>query len=146
MKHLLATLAFAVLAAACHAQTIRTLGYSTNGQIVAATNVVWTNAFNFSSNAVVEAVRNNLQAASSTGLAPDTAGAANRAISIINNDTGSEVLTYDELSGEKWVIADSQGFQSALFSTNTAPTNTTNVSAWTTIQIGTNTFRVPLYK
>ena len=37
-------------------------------------------------------------------------------------------------------------FQAALFSTNTAPTNTTNVSAWTTIQIGTNAFRIPLYQ
>ena len=53
MKHLLATLAFAVLAAACHAQTIRTLGYnSTNGQVVAntGTNVLtFTNAIKVTS-------------------------------------------------------------------------------------------------
>ena len=43
------------------AQTIRTLGFNTtNGQVVAATNVVWTNAFNFSTNTVAAQVRTNL--------------------------------------------------------------------------------------
>jgi hypothetical protein len=37
-------------------------------------------------------------------------------------------------------------FQKNLFSTNTAPTNTTAVSAWATLQIGTNSYRFPLYK
>jgi hypothetical protein len=37
-------------------------------------------------------------------------------------------------------------FQAALFSTNTAPTNTTNTAAWVTLQVGTNTFRVPAYQ
>lgn len=63
MKHflviLLATLV--LLAAPAVAQTIRTLGYnSTNGQVVAATNIVWTNSFNFSTNTVAAEVRTNL--------------------------------------------------------------------------------------
>jgi hypothetical protein len=36
------------------------LGFTTNGRIVAATNVVWTNAFNFSTNTVAAQVRTNL--------------------------------------------------------------------------------------
>jgi hypothetical protein len=36
------------------------LGFTTNGQIVAETNVVWTNAFNFSTNTVAAQVRTNL--------------------------------------------------------------------------------------
>jgi hypothetical protein len=41
---------------------------------------------------------------------------------------------------------DATNFQAAVFTTNTAPTNTTNVVGWTTLRIGTNTFRVPLYQ
>ena len=38
-------------------------------------------------------------------------------------------------------------FQGAIFSaTNAAPTNTTNVNAWVDIQVGTNSFKMPLYK
>lgn len=60
MKRLVFTI-FLALCATAPAQTIRTLGYnSTNGQIVTATNVVWTNAFSFSTNAVAAQVRTNL--------------------------------------------------------------------------------------
>ena len=56
---ILAALCF--LAASAQAQTIKSLGYnSTNGQVVAATNVVWTNAFSFSTNTVAAQVRTNL--------------------------------------------------------------------------------------
>jgi hypothetical protein len=48
-------------AAPAQGQTIKSLGYnSTNGRIVAATNVVWTNAFSFSTNTVAGQVRTNL--------------------------------------------------------------------------------------
>ena len=60
---LLILLAAALLcwAAPAQAQTIKSLGYNTtNGRIVAATNVVWTNAFNFSTNTVAAQVRTNL--------------------------------------------------------------------------------------
>ena len=58
---LLCTIILAALCATASAQTIRTLGYNTtNGQVVAATNVVWTNAFNFSTNTVAAQVRTNL--------------------------------------------------------------------------------------
>jgi hypothetical protein len=59
---LLILLAAAALAAApASGQTIKSLGYNTtNGRIVAATNVVWTNAFNFATNTVAGQVRTNL--------------------------------------------------------------------------------------
>jgi hypothetical protein len=37
-------------------------------------------------------------------------------------------------------------FQAALFSTNAAPTNTTNVSGWIQFYVGTNSVRVPYYQ
>jgi hypothetical protein len=61
MKTILTLLIATLCAATGYGQTIKSLGYnSTNGQIVAATNVVWTNAFNFSTNTVAEQVRTNL--------------------------------------------------------------------------------------
>jgi hypothetical protein len=48
-------------AAPLQGQTIKSLGFNTtNGRIVAATNVVWTNAFSFSTNTVAAQVRTNL--------------------------------------------------------------------------------------
>lgn len=60
MKHLLSILLSSVLLlAVTKAQTIRTLGYNaTNGEIVAATNLVWTNSFGFSSGAASEVLAN----------------------------------------------------------------------------------------
>jgi hypothetical protein len=149
MKHLLAILLATFCAATGYAQTIRALGYnSTNGQIVAATNVVWTNAFSVSTHAVAAQVRTNLQVASSTNSTA-TFGfghASDRALALINNDSGANVLFYDSIGGDGWAISNATEFQSALFSTNAAPTNATNAAAWISIQIGTNSYRVPLYQ
>jgi hypothetical protein len=41
-------------------QPLKALMFTTNGQVVAATNVVWTNSFNFSTNTVAAQVRTNL--------------------------------------------------------------------------------------
>jgi len=61
MKHILSILLAALCAATAYGQTVRALGYnSTNGQVVAATNVVWTNAFSFSTNTVAAQVRTNV--------------------------------------------------------------------------------------
>jgi hypothetical protein len=64
MKHRLLLIVLATLCAVASVsgQSIRTLGYNTtNGQIVAATNVVWTNAFSFSTNTVAAQVRTNIE-------------------------------------------------------------------------------------
>lgn len=171
MKHLLLILLAATFCATASAQTIRTLGYnSTNGQIVAATNVVWTNSFNFLTNTVAAQVRTNLnlplaaltnsnaqnfreaiEAASATvwtaGVGP---GAADRALALINNDSGATVLEYDDLGGDLWKIANVQNFQSVLFAaTNSAPTNTNapTPDAWLNVNVGTNgIYKLPLWK
>lgn len=60
MKTIL-TLLLATFCATSYGQTIKSIGFnSTNGQIVAATNVEWTNAFRFSTNTVAAQVRTNL--------------------------------------------------------------------------------------
>jgi hypothetical protein len=66
----------------------------------------------------------------------------------INFTNGSASITRTNLGLPLAALTNTSitNFQAALFSTNTAPTNTTNVSAWTTIQIGTNAFRIPLYQ
>ena len=69
-----------------------------------------------------------------TALYFDTA--TNAAITRTNLGLGLPALTNTSVTN----------FQSAIFATNSAPTNTTTVSAWTTIQIGTNAYRVPLYR
>jgi len=61
MKKLLLTLVFGILGVGVYGQTIKSLGYNTtNGHIVSATNVVWTNSFSFLSNAISSQVRSNL--------------------------------------------------------------------------------------
>jgi hypothetical protein len=61
MKTLLAILLATLCAATSYGQTMKALSYNTtNGQVVAATNVVWTNAFSFSTNTVAAQVRTNL--------------------------------------------------------------------------------------
>ena len=61
MKTLLTLLLATLCAATSYGQTIKSLGFnSTNGQIVAATNVVWTNSFSFSTSTVAAQVRTNL--------------------------------------------------------------------------------------
>ena len=64
---LLATLF--LLAASAEAQVIKSLGYNTtNGQIVAATNTVWTNSFSFSTNTVAAQIRTNLALGETNGV------------------------------------------------------------------------------
>jgi hypothetical protein len=61
MKLFASILIAGLLCATASAQTLRGLMYNTtNGHVVAATNVVWTNSFTFSTNAVADSVRTNL--------------------------------------------------------------------------------------
>ena len=92
----------AALCATAHAQTIRTLGYnSTNGQVVAATNVVWTNAFSFSTNTVAAQVRTNLGLGASDDVVFTSiiVGSANAAQPKIQAGSGF-VGVYDPIDSE----------------------------------------------
>jgi hypothetical protein len=187
MKRILTLLLAALCTANSYGQTIKTLGYNTtNGKVVAATNVVWTNSFKFSTNTIAAQVRTNLGLAwsaltnsnTATGFFGYTQPAGQEAF-VVNPPFPAEIIAFTNITvagnfsgnytvGEDQAIGFEGGaeqtrtnlglgwpgltstnaanLQSALFSTNTAPTNTSNVVAWTTIQIGTNAFRVPLYK
>ena len=165
MKTLLTLLLATLCAATSYGQTIKSLGYNTtNGQIVAATNVVWTNAFNFSTNTVAAQVRTNMgivvNALTNTNaqnilsqlgipfFSFAAIGGGSLPAAFALSDFGDEnlyVLGYNADQAQ-WEIEHTDDFQSALFSTNTTPSNTTNVSAWISVQIGTNSYRVPAYK
>lgn len=85
-----------LFAAAAQGQTIKSLGYNTtNGRVVAATNVVWTNAFTFSTNTVAAQVRTNL-GATTIGHSVFTATnvtAARNALEL-NMGTGTPISLY----------------------------------------------------
>ena len=176
MRHLLALLAaLTLLAAPAAAQTIKSLGFNTtNGQVVAntGTNVLtFTNAISVSGGQILSPMGTTNfvgvgVGSTSSGLASD--GFIQGNIGIVDDGNlialfgnGAGVYMYRPITFASGVEqtrtnlglglglltnTSITNFQSAMFSTNTAPTNTTNAAAWTTIQIGTNTFRVPLYQ
>lgn len=96
MKRFLFTFLAALCAISANAQIIKTLGYNTNGQIVAATNVVWTNSFGFSTNTVAAQVRTNLllgwSALTNTNAATSLLGFNTNGQVIAN--TGTNTLTF----------------------------------------------------
>jgi hypothetical protein len=87
-------------------QAVKSLGYNTtNGRIVAATNVVWTNAFNFSTNTVAAQVRTNL-GGTTVGNSVFTATNAAAAAMAIELGTNNKV-SFDTVSAKQ-----STGFSS----------------------------------
>jgi hypothetical protein len=125
MKNILTILLATLCAAASYGQTIKSLGFnSTNGQIVAATNVVWTNAFNFSTNTVAAQVRTNL------GLG------------------GGDSVTFQGVIAEFFTVTSSLDFDSPSVAAESrtnlglglpALTNTSNVTAMRALSGSTNT-------
>jgi hypothetical protein len=182
MRHTLSLLAaITILAAPASAQTMRVLAYNTNGQILSATNVAFTNSVSFGEIKadtlimpklgapliLANITSGNLSANGtlSGGTVTTSAGGAiivvsggslrfdagatisnSPTVNFANTTNAAQTRTNLGLGLPLLTNGSITNFQSALFSTNTAPTDTTNVSAWTTIQIGTNAFRVPLYK
>jgi hypothetical protein len=138
-------------------QTIKSLGYNTtNGNIVAATNVVWTNAFSFSTNTVAAQVRTNL------GLGPTNSvtfnGLTAGYVTFDNVLIGPD-LQLEENGNVKWGtfvrfnVSSMQFFQPFSFDNTTnaattrtnlglplpALTNTSNVTAMRALAGSTNT-------
>jgi hypothetical protein len=161
MRHLLTLLLATLCAASAFGQTIKTLGYNTtNGQIVAATNVVWTNAFSFSTNTVAAQVRTNLGlgwGALTNANAAGFRGALGYGGN--NTNTGDSPLAgeayvyaawglWDTSEGGSiaWRVEDSEIFIASAMATTNAPTNTTNAVRWLKVLQGTNSYRIPLYK
>jgi hypothetical protein len=161
MKALLTLLLATILAAQAGAQTIKTLGYNTtNGQVVAATNVVWTNAFNFSTNTVAAQVRTNVGLGWSA-LTNTNAAGFRGALGYGGNNTNTgdspaagEAYVYAawglwdtaDNGSIAWRVEDSEIFISPTMDTTNAPTNTTNAVRWLRVLQGTNNYRIPLYR
>jgi hypothetical protein len=162
MKHPLTLFAtLCILAAPAAAQTIKSLGYNTtNGNIVAATNAVWTNAFNFSTNTIAAQVRTNL-GLGLTALTNTNATTMLAALGLGGNPTSSGdspvvgnhyvyaawgLWDTAEDGGFGWRVEDSDIFIGQYMATTNAPTNTTNVVRWLKVLQGTNNYRIPLYK
>jgi hypothetical protein len=153
MKHLYALLLLG-LCATSSAQSIKALGYNTtNGQIVAATNVVWTNAFTFSTNNVAAQVRTNLSLPW-TGLTNANADTFLTALRLAEDISSTNLLTitaarhlYDETGQGLSLKGDDGEFTtSASFVTTNAPADSTNAVKWLILTEGTNSYRVPLYQ
>lgn len=104
MKRFLFTFLAALCAISANAQIIKTLGYATNGQIVAATNVVWTNSFGFSTNTVAAQVRTNLllgwSALTNTNATNFRASIGLGWAALTNTNAAEALLGYNTTNGE----------------------------------------------
>jgi hypothetical protein len=161
MRHSLSLLAaITILAAPASAQTMKVLAYNTNGQILAATNVTWTNPFSFSTNTVAAQVRTNLglawSALTNTNSATHLLGVTvNAGQAILVSPYSSIEITNTEIVGGiigayNFVVTDvgSITFEDASASARTrtnlglplaALTNTSNVTAMRALSGSTNT-------
>jgi hypothetical protein len=161
MKHPFLALLLVTFCATGHAQTIKSLGYNTtNGQIVAATNVVWTNAFSFSTNTVAAQVRTNLGGttvgnavftATNAAVARDAIGlSSTNDVNFNRAQIGGASVTTDGFSGGNFEITEDHALtfsvtgRPATTRTNlgiplSALTNTSNVTAMRALSGSTNT-------
>ena len=157
MKHLLPILtALCLLSAPAAAQTVKALSYNvSNNVVVAATN---TNALTFTGPVTFSNVTTGTTIRSlSVELNMGGTGGSNLVLwsaiyfdDIYSNDIQAKSranLGFSTNLNTLWEATNAATGQAALFAaTNAAPTNTTNVSAWVGIQVGTNTYKLPLYQ
>jgi hypothetical protein len=150
MKHLLTLLALlTILAAPAAAQTIKSLGFiTTNGNIVANTGtntLTFTNAIRVSSILLYQ----DGERTNSITYGADTLEFKQDGVTFFSLDYSSGgMVTFEKpisFVGTN-TIMNAAKTQSTLFYTNAAPTNATNVSAWISVEVGTNSYRVPLYQ
>ena len=144
MRHpltLLAALLFC--SASLHAQTIRTIGYNTtNGQVVVATNVLrFTNEVVIPSDATHSGTTElGLRiGASNTGFYVST-GTGFPLVGV-HNSSAAFALTTNVITFYKPLR-----YNSTTTGSTNAPASTNSVVTWLEVQIGTNSYRVPLYQ
>jgi hypothetical protein len=148
MKHLLTLLALlTILAAPAAAQTIKSLGFNTtNGNIVVNTGtntLTFTNAIRVSSILLYQ----DGESTNSITYSADGLIFSQNSVPFFRLDNTGVVSFEKPISFlDTNAITNAAKTQSTLFYTNTTPTNTTNVSAWISVLVGTNSYRVPLYK
>jgi hypothetical protein len=150
MKHRLLLLVLAALCAVASAsgQTIRSLGYNTtNGEIVAATNVVWTNAFTFSTNTVAAQVRTNLGLGSTNAVSFGSLSIADTNNAALNiNPTNAVFTSRVQINNTNGIVFGGVNSNTAAAVTRTnlslglpAFTNTSNVTLMRALAGSTNT-------
>ena len=136
-KKLLLSLLFGILGVGVYGQTIKTLGFNTtNGHLVTATNVIWTNAFNFSTNTVAAQVRTNL-GLSAAWLTNTNAGTFRGDIglgwsALTNSNAATGLIGYTVTNGDAYVIYNAD----AIYFTNGLSANTFGSSYYSVIEGG----------
>lgn len=141
---LFATFILTILCATASAQTIKTLGYNTtNGQIAyTGTNALTlTNKLVFPSDANhtgVSALALQIST-NNTGFYVST-GTGNPLIAAHNGSLGWAVST------NVVIFYKPLRYNSTIVGSTTAPANTTSPAAWMEVQVGTTSYRVPLYQ
>lgn len=150
MKRYLLIVFFALLASA-GAQTVRTLGYNTNGVVVYTnTNTLTlTNANSLISQVLI--VSNNVTVGNLTvGTNRITFRGTNSGFDFSAGASATQIRTNIGLSWDGLTNTDAAGVQSAMFAATTtnSPTNTNAPvpDAWVDLSVGTNTFKLPLWK
>jgi hypothetical protein len=152
MKTLFALLLATLCAATSYGQTIKSLGYNTtNGNIVAATNVVWTNAFGFSSNSVATQTKANLGLGVSDSVEFGVLIISNSSQMSLRGENGA-LFFWDDIDDERvlFIPADTdpvqinsqwndQNVRGNLGLPLPALTNTSNVTAMRALAGSTNT-------
>jgi hypothetical protein len=144
MRHLLTILAALLLCSVpLHAQTIRTLGYNTtNSQVVVATNLLtFTNEVAFPSDANHSGLTQlGLRiGASNTGFYVSTS--AGNPLLAAHNSSAAFALTTNVI-----IFYKPLRYNSTTTGLTNAPASTNSVVTWLEVQIGTSSYRVPLYQ
>lgn len=149
MKHLIAIFLLALCATAS-AQTIKSLGYNTtNGEVVFSwTNISGASTLTFTNDGIsanAGSFGNNV-VANSNGI---TFYTTNAGFAFSAGATAAQFREDLQLTWAGLTNTNAATFQGALFSaTNAAPTNTNapTPDAWVDIQVGTNTYKLPLWQ
>ena len=144
MRHLLAILAaLCLLAAPAAAQTMKALMFnSTNGQVVANTSVLsFTNEVVFPSDANHSGLTQlGLRiGASNTGFYVSTS--AGNPMLAAHNSSAAFALTTNVI-----IFYKPLRYNSTTTGSTNAPASTNSVVTWLEVQIGTNSYRVPLFQ
>lgn len=146
MNHLRTLLAALLLAAPAAGQTVKVLGYNTsNGQVIASTNVLFTNAIGFASGAAAQ-TRTNLGLGSTNDVAFNSISFSGSGTSRLTNDSfyfGTNLIFSIEDASFSIPIAFA-GDTAAATRTNlglplSALTNTSNVTLMRALAGSTNT-------
>jgi hypothetical protein len=143
MKTFFVILLAALFAATSYAQTIKTLGYNTtNNQVVVATNLLtFTNEIVLPSDANHSGTTQLAMriGASNTGFYVSTS--AGNPMLAAHNSSAAFALTTNVI-----IFYKPLRYNSTTTGSTNAPASTNSVVTWLEVQIGTNSYRVPLYQ